>query len=307
MSTSSLGNGLSFSMRDLRLCIRDNTIHSDPTLSSEGHTTPLHRHGTYEIHFLLHGRETVSSVKGSSSVLTVQTIGEGQLLLIPPHILHTTQPGDGMESCVIGFDLQPLEPDGSGFSVYHSLTSLLNRVDRPVLLSDESFSLLRLEAVSRLRDRNGNYLLSRHSLFYQTLMGRILLTVIDLLLLEENEAALTRLPDRNEDRAFLITEFIYSNYALSDALGRLASLLHLGIRQTQTVVERLFGKSFHTLLTEQRMSIARTLVQTTSIPLSSVAESVGYTSYNSFFVAFRKFFGFSPNELREKETVPPLS
>ncbi|QJQ11555.1 helix-turn-helix transcriptional regulator [Pseudomonas putida] len=54
------------------------------------------------------------------------------------------------------------------------------------------------------------------------------------------------------------------------------------------------------ILVDARMSLALKLLQSTALPVSQVAMSVGYQTHSQFSVRFRHRFGFAPTAIRRK-------
>jgi AraC-like DNA-binding protein len=52
------------------------------------------------------------------------------------------------------------------------------------------------------------------------------------------------------------------------------------------------------LLVDVRMSLALTLLQATSLPVTQIAMNAGYESPSRFAVRFRQRFGFAPTAVR---------
>ena len=91
------------------------------------------------------------------------------------------------------------------------------------------------------------------------------------------------------DCGFLISEFFYNNYGTDIRLEELAELLHLSPRQTERVVETYTGRSFREELTFTRMQVAERLINISAMPLTQVAQYVGYRSYAGFWKAYQKY------------------
>lgn len=58
------------------------------------------------------------------------------------------------------------------------------------------------------------------------------------------------------------------------------------------------GRTFRDILAEQRMATALSLLQTTTLPVSQIAEAVGYQSASRFAARFRTRFGVPPSDIR---------
>jgi AraC-like DNA-binding protein len=66
----------------------------------------------------------------------------------------------------------------------------------------------------------------------------------------------------------------------------------------QAIVRRRTGKSFLEYAESKRMILSRELLLRTPKSISQVTRECGYSSENSFYKAFRRFYGQSPSEIR---------
>lgn len=58
------------------------------------------------------------------------------------------------------------------------------------------------------------------------------------------------------------------------------------------------GTSFNTVLTDTRMALAMTWLQSTDRPVATIAMDVGYESASRFAIRFKRRYGFSPSVVR---------
>ena len=77
---------------------------------------------------------------------------------------------------------------------------------------------------------------------------------------------------------------IFAIFKLCD----LAEIPHLSERQTERLVIKHMGKSFKEALLDIRTEMAKKLMETTDMPMSEIAKSVGYKSYAGFWKAMKK-------------------
>jgi AraC-like DNA-binding protein len=103
----------------------------------------------------------------------------------------------------------------------------------------------------------------------------------------------------DSDRRWLIENYISSNYAVAGSIDGLCAQLNLCRRQTDRLIKRLFGESYQTLVGRRRMEAAELLIRRTDIAFRDIATRVGYESYAGFYLAIKKHFGKTPEELRE--------
>lgn len=66
------------------------------------------------------------------------------------------------------------------------------------------------------------------------------------------------------------------------------------------IFKKATGQSPHQYLQRARLERARELLSTTQLPLSTIAESLGFGSQSHFTRAFRSFNGFPPSDLRHQ-------
>lgn len=95
-----------------------------------------------------------------------------------------------------------------------------------------------------------------------------------------------------------ICEYIVHNYNKDYLLDDIAEELHMSQRNVVRIVKDLFGVPLSSLVLKQRMNSAWGFITETEESLQVIAEKVGYHSYNAFFKAFKRYYGFSPEKLR---------
>ena len=61
------------------------------------------------------------------------------------------------------------------------------------------------------------------------------------------------------------------------------------------------GRAFRDILAEQRMTTALSLLQTTALPVSHIAEAIGYRSASRFAARFRTRFGVLPSDVQASQ------
>ena len=101
------------------------------------------------------------------------------------------------------------------------------------------------------------------------------------------------------DQTYLTIEeaFLYNYKDLT--LPKLASMVNLGIRQTERLLLKHYNKTFAQKKTEARMSAACLLLQDSTNSIASVATVLGYSSPEHFTNAFQKFYRVTPTGYRK--------
>ena len=78
----------------------------------------------------------------------------------------------------------------------------------------------------------------------------------------------------------------------------MAFLCHMSISTFKRRFMKLYGKSPNEWFLQERMKIAKELLQQQQEKPSQVYDKVGYESHSSFSQAFRKAFGKTPSEFQ---------
>lgn len=102
-------------------------------------------------------------------------------------------------------------------------------------------------------------------------------------------------------RNFIIRDLIYKRASEKLRLEHLAKVLHLSVSRTSHLVNKLFGKSFQTLLLEERIRRAKTLLDSSSCTLSEIAERSGFSDEYHFSRIFKRLCGISPGRYRKEK------
>lgn len=71
-------------------------------------------------------------------------------------------------------------------------------------------------------------------------------------------------------------------------------------RQLQRIFSEIGGSSFRSYLRRVRLSHAADLLAATDVPVSEVARRVGYSEPSQFTKAFKRAYGATPSDLRER-------
>lgn len=242
--------------------------------------TGLHTHSLYEAHYIYDGGETVIGFHREDNVRHEITVSPKQLVLIPPGFYHATDP----VSFVKRFDFR-----------FNIVESVVGRLAYPLIMESELIDDV-FKGVERchksLAEDSEAYFLRM-----QFLLSSFVLTLCGELFDDRAPVPKKYLLSASElesDRGALIEEFINTHYSSPTALQDLAALLHLSIRQTQTVVKQLTGKNFKQLILDQKMITAKYIIETTDVKLDEIRAFVGYTWYNSFHTAYVNYYGCSP-------------
>lgn len=98
--------------------------------------------------------------------------------------------------------------------------------------------------------------------------------------------------------------YIRSNYRQSLSLTAIAATFNMSSKYIGRIFLRDTGLKFTEYLMAYRMLEARKLILSTGEKISVVADMVGYSQLNNFYIHFRNYFGVSPSSLRKYEADP---
>lgn len=97
-------------------------------------------------------------------------------------------------------------------------------------------------------------------------------------------------------------KYMESHYANANlSLDYLSEQFHLNPKYLSKLFKEETGRKFVDYLIDIRMEQAKRLLLESGLSVQEVAEGVGYTSAISFSRVFRKIYGLSPSEFRERE------
>lgn len=106
----------------------------------------------------------------------------------------------------------------------------------------------------------------------------------------------------SERTSIIIEEYFLYEYRTAD-LGELSARLGLSPRQTQRVIEKLYGSSFSEKKTQARMAAATVLLFNSPLSLAEISERLGYSSQEYFTTAFKAHYGISPGKYRKSKKL----
>ncbi|WP_059102627.1 AraC family transcriptional regulator [Shouchella shacheensis] len=256
---------------------------------------PKHKHDYVEINYVLHGslKQTIGSKK-----LHLQ---QGELLFLNQHIEHEIE-RCGHEDIIINFIIQPhffeyvfafLNLEGPIYTFL--IDSLHNVSDTGQFLH---FKVEQEESVQRLIVK------IVHEIMNPTFMSEATVKLYVGLLIVE----LTKHADRIQG----VSESSLQSQWMQEALTyihndyRTASLYELSRRLNQPhyllskTIKKLSGQTFKVLLKEKRLGVAKELLEGSKLPVSIIAEEVGYGNISYFYSIFKEKYGMTPHQWRKR-------
>lgn len=98
----------------------------------------------------------------------------------------------------------------------------------------------------------------------------------------------------------LAMQYIDANYFLRITVEDIAREVNVSSKYLYKIFVSQLGVSPSEYIISYRLNKARILLETTTLPISGVARSVGYSEPNYFTLSFGRAFGQSPTEYRSK-------
>ncbi len=251
-------------------------------------TIPSHSHGNscYEIHYI---------PAGYGKLVTdgqYYDISPNTLFVTGPHIEHAQTPlqSDPMQEYCIYLKIRSQSSITKETPVISTFTSTPFWIGKDTQGMDALMKQLFYEL--------GHSYTGQQDLIRTLLSQLLIYTVrnyedrpVSNLFLSRNSMA--------DSKSVIIDEyFLYEYQTLS--LEELSQRLNLSARQTQRLLMEYYGKSFQQKKAEARMSVAAILLSDQSLSITTIAESLGYSSIEHFSSSFRKFYNTSPREFRKR-------
>ncbi|PWM63741.1 MAG: AraC family transcriptional regulator [Subdoligranulum variabile] len=84
------------------------------------------------------------------------------------------------------------------------------------------------------------------------------------------------------------------------SLSRVAEQYHVSLPYLSALIRQVTGSTFKELLQQKRLDRAQQLLRTTNLPVLAVSEAVGYETTSYFYSIYRKAFGITPKEYRDR-------
>lgn len=101
---------------------------------------------------------------------------------------------------------------------------------------------------------------------------------------------------KEEQRTQEAKEYLLSDLETPPTLGELAAHVQMSERQLNANLKMLYGATAFELLHNERLDVARRILESEEVLLKQVSHRVGYTHVTNFINAFTKRFGKPPRQ-----------
>ncbi len=250
----------------------------------------MHSHTSFEIHTVLQGTAVLET---EEKKVTLHT---GDAILVCPNAFHK-------------FLQQEKGTMISSFTFFISAYSQKNSPDYKELILktlDKIKDVLIVKQNPFIADCIKNIIILLHSekafkdeavkslftFFFTEIFAPLVSNNAPELYIEPEEA-------EQDTRIVMIEHYFSDHFAENICIRELSELLYLSEQQTGRIIQKVFGCGFREHLCKIRLSNAKRLLRDTNTDLYTIAEMVGYQSYNGFYLAFKKETGYTPLKYRQ--------
>lgn len=261
---------------------------------------PRHSHNYVEIMYMCAG-STTHVINGDTQL----TLYPGELLFLgrnASHAIARAEVGDvavnfivlpgffdtafqmiGTENVLGRFLLGTLQRGGEEVSYLHCKSAELLPVQN--LVESMVWSLLNKEPNSRRIN--------------QVSMGLLLLQLLN----HPETITAQGAPGYNSPLVMAALQEIEENFRHAQ-LTLVAQRFHVSLAYVSGLVRKTTGSSFKELLQQKRLDRAQFLLQETKLSVPEIIEAVGYDNTSYFYRIFKRRFGITPKEYRQKCHTP---
>jgi YesN/AraC family two-component response regulator len=107
---------------------------------------------------------------------------------------------------------------------------------------------------------------------------------------------------RREEAVARVERYIEEHIAEEISIEDLASVAYLSGDYLTRVFKKLRGKTLMEHLTDERLRLAKRLLEDSDLNITLIASRVGYESYNYFSTVFKRRCGMTPGEWRRRKS-----
>lgn len=271
--------------RSIILKLESNTlgfVFSDKQHRPIYRTTFQHLHSSFELHFVITGSCRLRADDGE------WLLSAGTAVIIPPKVPHliTDYSADCNKVDVRVSAVQDEGGDNMPLPFSTSEVTVIEEVWKTVAYAAEFFEAMAYSG------RDGEVITkSALALTYFSLLRDLGLAKDDGTVKRESFAL-------SYDYV-IIEDCLMQNYMSSITLREVAEKTGFTPTHIGRVIKKNYGMSYSDLILTMRMSHARKLIESGE-PVADIAKMVGFSSYNGFALAFKRYYKMSPEKMRKE-------
>ena len=248
----------------------------------------IHSKRSYEMHFIPLGQGTLIANGRSYPIVP------GTLFMTGPDVVHEqiTNPLDPMSEYCICFEL--LDHESIQDQELDIITGTFALT--PFWFGQDTQNLMTL--FEQLSFETTRKFIGYHR-YVGTILEQIVVKLIRNYMGDQTAVSVSAIPLQTlDDNRLAIIEhsFLYQYHFIT--VQALASTLGLSVRQTERTIKQYYGMTFTQKRSISRLSAAAHFLTTTTMTISHIAETVGYSSLEQFCSAFKIHYGMPASRYR---------
>ncbi|MDF2646471.1 MAG: transcriptional regulator, AraC family protein [Paenibacillus sp.] len=264
---------------------------------------PRHHHHLFELLYCSEG-EVVQEMNRESI-----TMRQGDWLLIKSGVRHQSS---NLASVAYGYFNVHFDLDDTEIRSLLSTTPYRHIHHQDAEQSRLQFYLSELEAVMH-RNRSKDTAKQEQQPYLRfedklLLHSYTLLIIHDVLnLIREHDSLSRHVPTKDKDAslftadvAHAIEEKLSLGLCEEASVAGVAKELNLSRSQCSKLFSKVYGLSPRQYVSRQKLNLAKELLVTTNLPMTDIAEKLGFHSASHFSRQFRRWTGQSPSEFKPK-------
>lgn len=243
--------------------------------------TFLHCRNSYILHYVINGKGTVEVNK------KIYNVKEGQCVLVKPNqpLIQTADLDHPWEHCFFAFNGE-LADEMISHS-YFKDKNVSGTLKNPMLHD------YIMEAALILNNQTCTEVVALYYLFK-------FLSCLDFEDDDKTDNYKESIRPSHKKYVSMVHEYIQINYSKAITVKEIVKRLNINRSYLYRIFKENTGLSIHDYLTSVRINEARRLLHETDLPITNIAQSVGYEHYPTFFKTFKLYTGISPQEYRQR-------
>lgn len=267
-----------------------NVINLYETIQSERLISTAHMHECFEMHIVLKGSAKIKVMD------EVCDISKNNVLILPPHFTHKSIfLSDDYKSAIFSFDFSPVDKASQNkCECAYFFNTIKPDIFYLISLSDYERSIV--DIVLKNTNNFTIYSINKVNIEISNLMLEIVNKIASTcsndnsqISLSSNEAAI---------RKYKIERYIHTRIinGKHPSLDELSEELFFSKRHTERLIKQIFNTTFKKLYLKNQMILAKSLLNEGKLSIEKIAYQVGFSSYNGFLSAYKKYFGSLPSQ-----------
>ncbi len=257
----------------------------------EANNSGFHNHSHFEMCYVVSG-ECVQKLEDGETV----TLHKGNMVILNPLAMHSCSIS-GIQDNVIVFTIKPNIFNTAFFSFFEAenyisdffINYIMSKSTKNYMVFYNRYN----EETDSLVERLVNTYLKQGP--FMTTELKCLLVLLFAQLLQHHPE---EIPEEEQDKFAEIVNFM-SRHLQSVTLQDVAAHFHFHPNYLSTYIKKQSGRTFSNILLELRLMQAKYYLSSTDLPVSHIAQLLGYQDQPSFNAMFKKNVGSTPSEFRK--------